>query len=182
MLAVSQRSAPSPSYGALRVFVTCLVVSLIVGLALLPFAKDIVLVARRVHIHAPDMAIFHRLTLPIKLHLLAALGAVVLGAGLMWVRKGRTFHRVAGWVWVSLVSLVAGSSIFITSLNPGHWSLLHLFTGWTLIVLPVAVFAAKRRDLQKHRRTMTGLFYGGFVFNGFIALIPGRTIWNLFFG
>lgn len=178
----SQMSASSRSYGMQRAIVTSLIVSLIVGLALAPFARDIVLVARRAHVHALDMALFRSLTLPIKLHLLAALGAVVLGAALMWVRKGRTFHRVAGWVWVSLVSLVAGSSIFITALNPGHWSLLHLFTGWTLIVLPVAVFAAKRHDLQKHRRTMTGLFYGGFVFNGFIAMIPGRTIWHLFFG
>ena len=178
----SQMSASTRGYGVQRILVTGLVVTLIVGLALAPFATDIVQVARRAHFHAPDMALFHRLTLPIKLHLLAALGAVVLGAALMSVRKGRTFHRVAGWVWVSLVTLVAGSSIFITTLNPGHWSLLHLFTGWTLIVLPVAVFAAKRHDLQKHRRTMTGLFYGGFVFNGFIAMIPGRTIWHLFFG
>jgi len=33
-----------------------------------------------------------------------------------------------------------------------------------------------------HRRMMTGLFYGGLVINLAIAFIPGRTMWNIFFG
>ena len=165
-----------------RLLITGVVTCLIVGVSLAPFADGIILLARRAHLHAPDLAVIQRLPLAIKMHLLAAVGAVLLGAALMWVRKGRTFHRVAGWSWVGLVSLVAGSSIFITELNNGHWSLLHLFTGWTLIMLPLAVVAAKRRSLERHRQTMMGLFYGGFVINGFIALIPGRTVWTLFFG
>jgi uncharacterized membrane protein len=44
------------------------------------------------------------------------------------------------------------------------------------------MFAARRRNLARHRKTMMGLFYGGFVINGFIAMIPGRTVWHLFFG
>jgi hypothetical protein len=59
------------------------------------------------------------------------LGALGLGAVLMVVRKGRTFHRTAGWVWVSLVAVVAGSSIFITQLNHGKWSLIHLLLDGT---------------------------------------------------
>lgn len=132
--------------------------------------------------HAPDMALFAGLTPAIKIHLVAALAALVLGAVLMLNRKGRTFHRVAGWAWVSLVSVVAGSTLFITSLNHGKWSLLHLFTGWTLLVLPLAVIWAKRHDVARHRRTMMGLFYGGFAINLLIAFIPGRTMWSMFFG
>lgn len=112
----------------------------------------------------------------------AAVAALGLGGLLMALRKGRLFHRAAGWIWVGLVSLVAGSSLFITSLNHGRFSWLHLFTGWTLIVLPLAVLWAKRHDVSRHRRTMMGLFYGGFFFNAFIAFVPGRTLWNLFFG
>jgi uncharacterized membrane protein len=138
--------------------------------------------AATAHLHAPDMALWARLPLPIKLHILGALGALVIGAVLMTQRKGRLFHRTAGWVWVSLVSLVAGSSLFITSLNHGHWSILHLFTGWTLIALPLGVMWAKRRDVARHRRFMMGLFYGGFAVNLFIAFIPGRTMWNLILG
>jgi uncharacterized membrane protein len=133
-------------------------------------------------LHWPDLGLFAGLSTPIKIHLATALMALVLGAVLMAVRKGRTFHRTAGWVWVCLVSVTAGSTLFITGLNHGGWSLLHLLTGWTLIMLPLAVIWAKRRDVARHRRTMMGLFYGGFAINLVIAFIPGRTMWNMFFG
>jgi uncharacterized membrane protein len=128
------------------------------------------------------MGLFAGLPVAIKIHLVAALAALVLGGVLMSLRKGRTFHRVAGWVWVSLVSVTAGSTLFITSLNHGKWSLLHLFTGWVLIVLPLAVIWARRHNVARHRRTMMGLFYGGFAINLFIAFIPGRTMWMMLFG
>jgi uncharacterized membrane protein len=60
--------------------------------------------------------------------------------------------------------------------------LLHLVTGWTLIMLPLAVVWARRHDVGRHRRTMMGLFYGGFAINLFIAFIPGRTMWTMVFG
>ena len=107
---------------------------------------------------------------------------MILGSVLMTLRKGRRFHLVAGWVWVSLVAVTAGSTLFITQLNHGSWSLLHLFTGWTLITLPLAVWAAKRHVVAQHRRAMMGLFYGGFAINFFIAFIPGRAMWVMFFG
>ena len=138
--------------------------------------------AASAQLHGPDLALWARLSLPIKLHIAGALTALILGAVLMTQRKGRLFHRTAGWVWVCLVSLVAGSSLFITSLNHGHWSILHLFTGWTLIALPLGVMWAKRHNMARHRRSMMGLFYGGFAVNLLIAFIPGRTMWNLIFG
>ena len=132
--------------------------------------------------HLPDMALFAALSPVVKVHLVGAIAAIVLGGVLMTLRKGRTFHRVAGWVWVSTVSVVAGSTLFIADLNHGGWSFLHLFTGWTLIALPLAVMWAKRHDMARHRRMMMGLFYGGFAINLFIAFIPGRTLWMMFFG
>jgi uncharacterized membrane protein len=89
---------------------------------------------------------------------------------------------VAGWAWVVLVSTTAGVTLFITSLNHGRWSLLHLFTAWTLLALPLAVVAARRRAVRNHRRAMMGLFYGGFALNLFIAFIPGRALWTMFLG
>lgn len=132
--------------------------------------------------HAPDFALLAGLSPVIKIHLYTALAALVLGAVLMTARKGRTFHRIAGWMWVALVMTTAVSTLFITSLSPGRWSLIHLFTGWTLIILPLAVIWAKRRDVARHRRAMMGLFYGAFAINLAFAFIPGRTMWNLFFG
>jgi uncharacterized membrane protein len=181
MSSVSQTQPRAASYGW-RFAVGMAVVALVVGVALKGAWPTIFRMAAAARPHAPDMAIWASLPLAIKLHLAAALAALVLGGGLMSLRKGRLFHRIAGWVWVSLVSLVAGSSLFITSLNPGRLSILHLFTGWVLIVLPLGVMWARRHEIARHRRTMMGLFYGGFAVNLFIAFIPGRTLWTLLMG
>jgi uncharacterized membrane protein len=41
------------------------------------------------------------LSLPIALHLSAALPAVALGAAVLLRRKGTPGHRLLGWVWVA---------------------------------------------------------------------------------
>lgn len=168
-------------------FMKYFAISMLVVLAILAAStahawRQMLALLQNVRLHAPDMAIWAGMSPAVKIHLLGALGALALGAVLMSVRKGRTFHRVAGWVWVVLVSIVAGSSIFITQLNRGHWSLLHLFTGWTLLVLPLGVLWAKRHNVGRHRKTMMGLFYGGFAVNLLIAFIPGRALWMMMFG
>jgi uncharacterized membrane protein len=158
------------------------VVAVVIFLAMGPLGLPLLRIASQAHLHGPDLGLWARLTLPIKIHLIAALSALVLGGVLMAVRKGRAFHRVAGWAWVSLVSVTAGATLFITTLNHGSWSFLHLFTGWTLLVLPLAVLAARGHSVQKHRRRMMGLFYGGFAINLLIAFIPGRALWLMFLG
>ena len=181
MSSVAQTPATGWSFRR-RFALSMALVALILAATMGPFVKGIAYEALHARFHAPNLALFAGLSLAIKLHVLAALAALAVGAILMTVRKGRIFHRTAGWVWVGLVSLVAGSSLFITSLNHGRFSLLHLVTGWTLIVLPLGVVWATRHDVGRHRRTMMGLFYGGFAINLFIAFIPGRTMWTMFFG
>jgi uncharacterized membrane protein len=186
MSPVSQKPPRKPpakpmSFG-LRFGLSLGAVAVIVGLSLGGAWKGVAAVALSARPHAPDLALFDALSPAIKIHLFTALVALVLGGVLMTVRKGRTFHRVAGWVWVSLVLTTAGATLFITSLNHGRWSILHLFTGWVLLVLPLAVMWARRREVARHRKTMMGLFYGGFAVNLFIALIPGRTLWMMFLG
>ena len=181
MSSVSQ--TPTVGWSFRRRFALALAaVAAILAATMGPHIRGIAYEAIHARPHAPDLALFAGLPAAIKLHVLGALAALALGAILMTVRKGRTFHRTAGWAWVGLVSLVAGSSLFITTLSPGRFSLLHLVTGWTLIMLPLAVVWARRHDVGRHRRTMMGLFYGGFAINLFIAFIPGRTMWTMVFG
>ncbi len=165
-----------------RFALSMFVVAAILAVALGPTGDGIARVARQGHLHAPNFAILAALSLPIKIHLATALAALGLGAVLMAVRKGRTFHRVAGWAWVSLVSVTAGATLFIRVLNNGTWSFLHLFTAWVLLILPLGVMAAKRHTVAKHRARMMGLFYGAFAINLAFAFIPGRTLWVMFFG
>lgn len=183
MSSVSQTSlAPRRmSFGA-RMLIATGAAAAIIALALGPAGPAILRLAAEARPHAPNLALWEELSVPIRIHLVTALAALVLGGVLMAVRKGRTFHRVAGWTWVGLVSVTAGATLFITSLNPGSWSLLHLFTGWTLIVLPLAVMAAKRGNVARHRNAMMGLFYGAFAINLVIAFLPGRTLWMMVFG
>lgn len=180
MSLVSQTSGPGRAQKLRRVVLLGAGLALVVTLA--PYAGGIARMATRGHLHGPDLALLAAQPLVIKLHIAGALAALLIGAMLMTLRKGVTFHRTAGWLWVGAMSLVAGSSIFITGINGDHWSLIHLFTGWTLIALPIAVIAARRHVVKTHRRFMMGLFYGGLVINGVIAFIPGRTMWNVFFG
>ncbi len=154
----------------------------VVGVAMGPLWGPVARMAAEARPHLPDPAVWAELSTPIRIHLLTALAALVLGAVLMSVRKGRAFHRIAGWTWVSLVSVTAGATLFIRSLNHGNWSLLHVFTAWTLMILPLAVIAARRHNVARHRRHMMGLFYGGFAINLLIAFIPGRALWMMLLG
>lgn len=181
MSSVSQ--TPDRGWSTPRRFaVITAIVAAVVGVAVAPNLGGIAARAMTARPHAPDMALLASLPLAIKLHVAGALAALTVGGLLMTQRKGRGFHRTAGWLWVGLVSLVAGSSLFITSLSSGRFSVLHLLTGWTLIVLPLAVLWARRHNVARHRRAMMGLFYGGFALNLFIAFIPGRILWTAFFG
>lgn len=182
MSSVSQTPARRPPGFAVWFAISLAAVAAIVALALGPAAPVLVALAAGARPHGPDMAVWAELSPAIKVHLIAALAALALGGVLMTMRKGRTFHRAAGWAWVALVSVTAGATLFITSLNHGSWSLLHLFTGWVLVVLPLAVIAARRHAVRQHRRAMMGLFYGGFAVNLFIAFIPGRALWMMFLG
>ena len=178
---ISQTNSGRSAY-VLRALVVYGVIATLLVFAVRPIADGVAHLAAKSQAHAPDMDMFTKLSPAIKIHILAAVSALGLGGLLMVIRKGRTFHRTAGWVWVSLVIVVAGSSLFIRGLNGGDLSLLHLITGWVLLITPLAVLAAQRHQVARHRRAMMGLFFGGFFFNAFIAFIPGRTMWQLFFG
>ena len=108
--------------------------------------------------------------------------ALAVGGILLAGRKGARMHRVLGWAWVLAVGTVALTSLFIKTQNPGHFSIIHLLSGYVIIALPLAVAAARRHDVQRHRRYMTGMYLGGFAVNLVFVLLPGRLVWNLFLG
>jgi uncharacterized membrane protein len=135
-----------------------------------------------VHPHAPDLDLLASTSPVILVHLAFGLLALMVGAILMAGRKGARMHRILGWGWVLAVGIVAVTSLFIQTVNPGHFSFIHILSGYVIIALPLAVAAARRHDVERHRRTMTGLFYGGFAVNVLFVLLPGRFVWNLFLG
>src|SRR5438132_7793310 len=91
----------------------------------------------------------------IQVHAFAALGAFGLGAVQLAAPKGTIPHRLFGWIWVGLMLTVAISSFFIHEIRLwGEWSPIHLLSIFTLAMLPLAVFAARRHAVDRHRRAM----------------------------
>lgn len=115
-------------------------------------------------------------------HLMAAFGALVLGAAQLLRRKGTRHHRALGWLWVGLMATAAISSAFILDgklPNIAGFTPIHLFTAMVAVYLPVAVLAARRRNIGLHRRAMRGLYLGGCLLAGFFTLLPGRFLGHL---
>lgn len=131
--------------------------------------------------HAPDWALFAALDPQIKIHIAGALAALLIGTIILLLPKGRGPHKLLGWTWVVAMTVTAVSSLFITGLNGGFYSFIHLLSGWTLIALPMAIFAIRRRNVAMHRRNMTSLFIGGLIIAGTFSFIPGRFMFEFFF-
>jgi uncharacterized membrane protein len=135
-----------------------------------------------VHPHAPDLGLVAHAPLAIQLHLFAVLIAFAIGVVLLAGVKGTMVHRTLGWTWVIAMMTGAVSSLFIRMINHGALSYIHLLSGWTIIVLPMAVFFARTRRVRLHARFMTGLFTGGLILAGLLAFMPGRLMWQMWFG
>lgn len=129
-----------------------------------------------------DAALWASQPTVLQAHVLGAVGALAIGLLIFANAKGRLAHRILGWTWTALMAVTAGTSLFITGLNGDAYSLIHLLSGWVLIALPLAIIAARRHDVARHRKGMTGMFLGGLVIAGAFTFLPGRLMWTLFFG
>ena len=119
----------------------------------------------------------------IQLHAFSALAAFGLGAVQLAAPKGTLPHRTLGWIWVVLMVVVAASSFWIHELRVwGPWSPIHLLAIFTLAMLPLAVWRARRHDIRKHQRAMVSLFVGALVIAGVFTFLPGRIMHAVLFG
>jgi len=134
------------------------------------------------HLHTPDLSLVAAAAPVIQVHIAGAVTALLIGSVLLAGVKGSRLHKRLGWIWVAAMALTAASSLFIKVLHPGHFSLIHLLSGWTLIALPMGVFAIRRGNIAGHRRTMTAMFVGGLLIAGLFTFLPGRLMWRVFLG
>lgn len=132
--------------------------------------------------HAPDWELLAAQTPVLQTHIAAAVVALAIGGILLAGVKGNRLHRVLGWTWAVAMGLVALTSIFIRDINGGAFSFIHLFTGWVIIILPMALYAARRHEIARHRSRMTGLFVGALLIAGMFTFFPGRLLWRVFLG
>jgi uncharacterized membrane protein len=119
----------------------------------------------------------------IQAHAFAALAALGLGIWQLAARKGTGAHRAVGWIWAALMLVVAVTSLWIHELRVwGPWSPIHLLSLFVIAAVPVAVFAARRHQVARHRRAMIQLFFFALVVAGAFTLLPGRVMHAVVFG
>ena len=81
------------------------------------------------------------------------------------------------------MAIVAASSFWIHEVRLlGPWSPIHLLSIFTLIMLPIAVWRARRHRIADHRRIMTMIFAGALVIAGLFTFLPGRIMHAVVFG
>ena len=119
----------------------------------------------------------------IQIHAYAALMLIPLSLVLFSLPRGNPLHRLLGWSWVVLMATVALSSFLITEVRAsGGFSPIHLLSVFTLGSLLVAVTAARRHQVNRHRRVMKWLTLGALVGAGIFTLLPGRLMHGVLFG
>jgi uncharacterized membrane protein len=119
----------------------------------------------------------------IQLHAFAAMTAFALGIVQFSAPKGTLPHRALGAIWVGLMAIVGVSSFWIHGMRLwGPWSPIHLISIFTLVMLPLAVWAAHRHAVDRHRRAMIAIFFGALVVAGLFTLVPGRIMHAVVFG
>lgn len=119
----------------------------------------------------------------IQIHAFAAIAALVLGALVLWRRKGDSRHKLMGRIWVALMALTALSSLFIWEIRMfGLFSPIHLLSVGTLFGLWKAVRLARLRRIAQHRRAMQAIYGLGLVITGYFTLMPGRIMSHVVFG
>jgi uncharacterized membrane protein len=85
--------------------------------------------------------------------------------------------------WVILMTITAASSFFIHEIQSvGAWSPIHLLSVFTLVMLGVAVHAARTGATRRHRNAMISMFVFALIGAGALTLQPGRIMHAVLFG
>jgi len=116
--------------------------------------------------------------IPIVAHLVAAGLSVILGVGVLVLKKGTVHHRLLGGIWALAMFVTALSSFGIHALNPGHFSWVHGLSVLTLLSLVRAFWAIRQGNVRVHRNAMLGSFVG-LVVAGIVAMATPHRLLNI---
>jgi uncharacterized membrane protein len=124
---------------------------------------------------------FTQASLAIQIHIIGAIGALVLGAFVLMRKKATVGHKVSGRVFGGLMLLTAVTAIFIRTAPDGGFSWIHIFVPITFIGLYQVVSSIRRGNVKEHKRHVLTLYFAALVIPGLFAFMPGRTMWMMFF-
>ena len=125
----------------------------------------------------------------VLVHIITAIAALWLGVLILSRRKGDAAHVLNGRIWIGLMIVVSGTALFITELNPGQFSYIHILVPVTLVSLVWGIYAIRKfrqtgnqRWRHVHKRAMVMTFFFGLVLAGTLALVGERLLPRLLFG
>ena len=70
----------------------------------------------------------------------------------------------------------------IRGLNQGSLSLIHILSAWTLVQVPLIVWAARRHDHRRHRNAVRGMVAGALLIAGIFTFPFDRLLGSWLFG
>lgn len=114
-------------------------------------------------------------------HLLTITVALALTPTMLLRRRGDRLHRRLGWVWASTMFLTALLSLNLSISNPGGWSFIHLLSLWTMIQVPIIVWAARTHNVKRHRGAVRGMVLGALLVAGFFTFPFNRLLGHWLF-
>ena len=115
-------------------------------------------------------------------HLATVLTALILTPVMMWRRRGDRLHRWLGWTWCVAMFATAMFSFAIRMINNGAFSLIHLLSVLTVVLVPLLILAARRHRIDVHRRRVRGLVIGALLVAGFFTFPFHRLMGEWLFG
>ena len=134
------------------------------------------------HIHLPNFELISKQSIQVKFHLYSVLIAVLITFYQYLAPKGKLPHKVFGYLWLSFMALTAVTSLFIKELNHVSFSLIHALSILVLIRVPYVIYYARTKQIAKHKKAVNGLVFGGMLIAGIFTFLPGRLMWQVFFG
>ena len=121
--------------------------------------------------------------LPVQVHIIAAVLALILGPVALYLRRRDQTHKVIGYVWVMAMAVLAVGSFLIPShFTPIGIGPLHGFAVLTLWSLWAGIKAAIARDIERHEAILRSLYSNGLIIAGAFTFLPGRTLNQMLFG
>lgn len=121
--------------------------------------------------------------LAVQIHATAAIAAMLLGAVVLFRRKGTPTHKLMGRVWAGLMLITATSALFINEIRLiGPFSPIHIFVLVTYAGLYEGIREIRRGNVIAHQAAMKSIYLGALLFAGAFTLLPGRRMHDVLFG
>jgi len=125
--------------------------------------------------------------LPVQIHVATVVPAALIGTWqIFFSTKGAPFHRALGWLYLTLMTFTALTTLWVHQLMPhGPFfglSPVHLLIPLTLYGVYGAIQGARMHNIRRHRIAMLSVYIGGILIAGGFTFFPGRIMHAVVFG